>query len=120
MSYWTKREEYDILILKYEEMKKDLGPVILRVAEYLGKTLTSEQVSILKDHLSFENMKKNDSVNMELHCSMTRKLNNCEGTFMRSGTVGSYKVDMSEVMIKKFDEWTKENIAGTGLTFGNV
>lgn len=117
MGYWERQEEYNILIVKYEDMKKNLAPVILKVADYLGKTITNEQLAILEEHLSFKKMKLNKSVNFEAHCAMTRKLNGVEGTFMRSGTVGSYRADMSDAMIKVFDDWTEENLAGSGLEF---
>lgn len=38
---------------------------IRRVADFLGKKLTQDQIERLCDHLSIENFKKNPSVNSE-------------------------------------------------------
>ena len=65
LSYWTRRNQPNILFITFEEMKSDLPSVIRRTAEFLGKTLTEEQVERLADHLSFKNMKNNKAVNKE-------------------------------------------------------
>lgn len=46
-------------------MFKDLPSSIRRVANFLNKDVTEEQVTKLCDHLKFENFKKNDAVNFE-------------------------------------------------------
>lgn len=101
-------------------MKTNLPAVLKEVGQFLGKTLNDEQIKQLEDHLSFSKMKNNKSVNMEDYFEVLRKIHKSEGCFMRSGTVGSYKKDMSPEMTKIFDEWTEKNIAGTGLSFGEV
>lgn len=44
---------------------QDLPGSIRRVAKFLGKELTQQQMERLCDHLSFENFKNNKSVNFE-------------------------------------------------------
>lgn len=44
---------------------QDLQASIRRVADFLGKSLTSEEIKRLSDHLSFKNLKNNKSVNQE-------------------------------------------------------
>ena len=65
LSYWTRRNQSNILFITFEEMKSDLPSVIRRTAEFLSKSLTEEQVERLADHLSFKNMKSNKAVNKE-------------------------------------------------------
>ena len=96
-------------------MKKDLSKVIRQVSEFLERPLNEEQVKILTKHLSFEEMKKNPAVNYELVCDLNKrfKLTEYDGVFMRSGSVGGHKDVMSPEMIKRFDEWIKENLEGS-------
>lgn len=54
-----------MLFLWYEEMKKDLGSVIRKTSSFLKKDFPEEKVTKLVDHLSFDNFKNNDAVNMK-------------------------------------------------------
>lgn len=100
-------------------MRKDLDAAIRKVANFLNKKLTDEQVEKLKEHLSFESMKNNRSVNYETLVELNSKfkLVDGEGSFMRSGAVGGYKQAMTPELIEKFDKWTLENTKGTGFSF---
>ncbi|KAJ8982719.1 hypothetical protein NQ317_019510 [Molorchus minor] len=113
--YWERRHQSNILFVKYEEMIKDLPTVIRRVAQFLEKDLTDQQVAFLTDHLSFASMKKNRSVNYDTLVEFNKKhnLTNFDGAFMNSGTVGSHKTKMSPEWIEKFDAWTEEHLKGS-------
>ncbi|XP_054263239.1 luciferin sulfotransferase-like [Macrosteles quadrilineatus] len=118
LSYWERRNDPNVLFLKFEELKKDLPSVVQRTSEFLGKNLTDKQVDELCEHLSFKNMKNNRAVNYEevIEINKKYKLVEAEGSFMRSGQVGEWKILMSPEWIKRFDDWTEENLRGTGLT----
>lgn len=112
------RNEPNVLFLNYEEMKKDFGSVIRKTAAFLGKSLTEEQVESLKDYLSVESMKRNRAVNYEgikefVEETLERGLP--EGEFIREGQSGGGSNKMGPEMSKRFDEWTRKKIAGTGL-----
>lgn len=107
------------MFLQYEDLKKDLPKEIRKVANFLNKSLSDQQVEILNQHLSFESMRNNKSVNYEMIQELNKKYNltQGEGIFMRSGRVGDYKAHMTDEMIQQFDEWTKKNTEGTGLNY---
>ncbi|XP_067007720.2 luciferin sulfotransferase [Anabrus simplex] len=117
MSFWNRRDQPNILFLKYEDMKKDLPSVIRKTADFLGKTLNDEQVETLADHLSFQNMKNNKAVNYEavVEINKAHNLIDADGAFMRSGKVGEWKAVMTPELSDLFDHWTEKNLAGTGL-----
>ncbi|KAF2886583.1 hypothetical protein ILUMI_19590 [Ignelater luminosus] len=117
LGFWKQRDAPNIFFIKYEDMKEDHPAVIRKVARFLGKELTDEQVGILVKHLSFESMKKNNAVNWEDYVQQLKKNNvgNKDDSFIRIGKVGTYKKELSPDTIKEFDAWTKKNITGTSL-----
>jgi hypothetical protein len=107
------RHNSNVLFLRYEEMKSDLGGVIRRVSQFLQKPLTDEQIEVLNHHLDFESLKKNPAVNYKpLEHEHLWKLR-AKSLFVRKGTVGDYKTIMSLDMQKKFDEWSECSIQDT-------
>ena len=56
-NYLNLPDYENILYLTYEEMSVDLEGTIVKVAEFLGKTVSSENAEKIKDYLKFENMK---------------------------------------------------------------
>ncbi|XP_046737699.1 luciferin sulfotransferase-like [Diprion similis] len=119
LGYWEKRIEDNVLFLKYEDMKQDLPSVIKKTATFLGKNLTTDQLSSLTEHLSFESMKLNPAANNEdlVHLMKEVLQSEVEGKFMRSGEMNQWKSAMTQDMIERFDQWTRENLKGTGLSF---
>ncbi|KRT80645.1 hypothetical protein AMK59_5912 [Oryctes borbonicus] len=121
MSYWNRRHLSNLLIIRYEDMKKDLPSVIRKVAKFLDKEIRDDQMEKLTKHLSFEEMKKNAAVNFEGHVSCIKECMGSDytatGSFMRAGQAGNYKAEMTKEMIDIMDKWIEENTAGTGLTF---
>ncbi|KAF2902890.1 hypothetical protein ILUMI_03295 [Ignelater luminosus] len=114
-SYWNRRHLPNLLVNKYEDMKADLPSTIKVVAKFLNKEISEEQVHLLCNHLSFQSMKKNPAVNFEDRIARIRSMNLIvkDKAFIRSGTVAKYKEELSPETIAKFDEWIKQNIAGT-------
>ncbi|CAG9821979.1 unnamed protein product, partial [Phaedon cochleariae] len=119
LPFWERRDQPNILFLKYEELIHDLPSVIRNVANFLDRPLSCEQVEVLSSHLSFASMKNNPAVNYEMVVDLNRKFNliECEGSFMRSGKVGDYKAKMAPEIIETFNEWTAKNLNGSSLKY---
>ncbi|KAF5284308.1 hypothetical protein FQA39_LY04601 [Lamprigera yunnana] len=100
LSVWEQRHRFNILFLKYSDMKKDLVGVIKTVANYLERDLSEDAIQELSKHLSFDSMKNNSNVNFV-------------PGFVRQGNIGGYRSEMSEAQIKEFKKWTAENTKGT-------
>lgn len=87
-------------------MKSDLKSVILKVADFLEKTLSEQDVEKLLEHLSFDSMKENPFINVK---PMNNTKIGPDEQFVRKGIVGDHKNQMSSEIIKMFDEWTLAN-----------
>nr|CAD7402045.1 unnamed protein product [Timema poppensis] len=122
LDYWEKRDEHNVLFNSYEGMKKNLKSVILKTCKFLGKSYTNDEVESLSDHLSFNSMKDNPSVNLEFFTKQEIERNNMEETkdlkFIRQGETGGWKKVMSLELAARFDAWTAEKLDGSGYEVG--
>ncbi|ENN80413.1 hypothetical protein YQE_03161, partial [Dendroctonus ponderosae] len=105
-------------LIEYEEMRLDTRGTVEKIANYLGKTLTEEQVDQICEFVSFNTMRNNKACNLQV------LVDNKKGDdfytksgkhFVRKGIIGDYKNYMSPEMIARFDNWIEENIRGTDL-----
>ena len=80
---WSKRHHPNMCFVFYEELKRDLRGQIERVAKFLGKEVSAENVEKLAEHLRFDNFKKNGTVNNEIGKELGFMKPN--GDFIRKG-----------------------------------
>ena len=145
-SYLTHEDDPHLLILSYEEMSKDpadsirvsaflwkqkslelfsfaIGPHRCRdfsfqkIATFLGKHLSNEEVTTLVEHTSFNRMKTNPAVNYE-HWDSLGIRNVGEAKFYRKGKVGDWHNHFTDRTNAEFDEWlSKSNTKNLKFTF---
>lgn len=120
LDFWKRRNNPNMLIIKYEDMKRNMESVIKKTSKFLDTHLTKNQISALTEHLSFDKMSKNPYVNYEsdikiVHFFMRNADKN--GKFMRRGEIGSYKSDMDKTMEIMFDDWIEKNMQHEKITF---
>lgn len=129
LEYYKRRNQPNILLVKYEDMKRDLPSVIRQCAEHLevNRTITSDDIDKLCDHVKFEKMEKNMSVNLEtivFHDELAKESINQEMynkvKFIRKGQIGDWQNHFSPETNEKFDKWIEENLDSTGMTFDYV
>lgn len=80
-SWLTKRDEFDILLVKYEDLQEDSRREITRIVRFLGREETDEAIARIADKTSFKNCKAK-----ELFVSHDAK----EESFLRKGVVGDW------------------------------
>ena len=112
---WAFRNHPNVCLLFFEDMKKDLAKNVRKVAKFLGKELTDENVEALVDHLSFKKMKNNPSVNKEE--AKTANMFKEDGVFMRKGEVGDWKNYFTDEMNKRMNEAIEKHLKPIGLEF---
>lgn len=119
-SYWEQKSRSNMLFLKYSDLKRDLPGMIKKLAAFLEKPLTEEEVQEIVEFVSFDSMKKHVGKEMnDFKMLMTTAYNTCvqKSDFVREGKEDGYKNVMSEELIQEFDKREKEAILGTDLSF---
>jgi len=113
---WNLRHHPNMCFIFYEGMKRDLKSQIHKVATFLGKSYSDEQVDKLASHLHIDNFKNNPFTNREHEkdIGMQRK---DRGNFVRKGKTGDWKNHFTPEMNAEFNRFMAEAMKGTDLQF---
>ncbi|XP_022104123.1 sulfotransferase 1C2-like [Acanthaster planci] len=112
--FWKRRHEPNILLLRYEDLKKDLRGNVERISLFLGKNLPAKKLDEITEHCKFANMKANPMANHDVLYPESTKSGR---SFMRKGKVGGWKEHFTVAQNEAMDALIKEKLHGTGLTF---
>ena len=85
LSWWAHKDDHNVLILKYEDMKKDLPSAVATIAKFIGQDISKELVDEIAHRTTFDNMKKDSTANYE---QLGRFKLPTRTDFMRKGEVG--------------------------------
>ncbi|CAK9809497.1 Luciferin sulfotransferase [Anthophora plagiata] len=111
---WAHKNHPNFLFMFYEEMQHDFPKAIKKVAKFLGKAYTEEQIKELTNFLNIKNFRDNPMVN-------SSELKECgiitAGTFVRKGQSGEWKDMFTPELNAKANQWIEENLKGSDLTF---
>jgi len=115
LEYWDHVKDGNVLFVKYEDLHKDCEREIERLAKYLGKNLTPEQISTIANCASFKEMSAKGTTN---HSQWDGKnISDPNQKFMRKGKVGDWKNHFDVEMNRRFDEYIARNIGKSTLTY---
>jgi hypothetical protein len=98
-SWWPYRDHEKVLLLRYKDLKRDLGGVVDQIAAFLDWELNPEQKAKVLEYSSFDWMKAHDE-------KFSRQTESGEasfkpGRFIRQGRVGAYKELITPALEKK-------------------
>lgn len=113
---WQRRSHPRVLFMFYEEMSRDTPAAIRRVASFLEKSPSDEQVARLADHLDIVNFRRNPSVNSERLFELGIMRREEEG-FIRKGGIGGWTNYFSPELEAQADRWIAENLSKTDMRF---
>ena len=115
LGWWEHRNDDNVLFLKYEDMKKDIRSAVVRIASFIGKDLTEEEVDTVIKKSTFSNMKDNPTTNYEW---FPKEIKHPKATpFIRKGVVGGWKDTFTPELSGQFDAFFTHKLKAAGLEF---
>lgn len=111
LDWWARKDEKNVLFLKYEDLKQDLKGQTKIIAEFMGYSLSEEEAEGIQEKCTFQAMKANDQA-MQVFGKLFK-----QGTYLRKGIVGDWKNHFSPAQLEKFNELYKSRMQGSGLRF---
>lgn len=94
---------------------KDLEGEVIKLATFLGKTLSEKELDQLVNHLSFGSFEKNGAVNMEIFKEIDY-MNKNAGNFIRKGMWKIGKKNQTEFKVILNDSSYMKGLLVTGRT----
>ncbi|XP_060595160.1 sulfotransferase 4A1-like [Ruditapes philippinarum] len=116
LEFWQRRNDPNVLFLKYEDIVKDMPKAVRRIADFLKRQITDDDVARICEHCHVDNMRKNDKVNMSYWRDVKKVYDNLDGGFINKGKAGAWKDLLTPDKVEKINGLLKE-IEGSGLTF---
>lgn len=113
LPWWEKRNEPNVLFMKYEDMKKNLQDAVLRISKFLEKSISEEELGDICEKSSFDAMKNNPYSNpdyMGIPLFTRQPI-----PFMRKGVIGDWRNYFTVAQNDRFDELYQRKIEGSGL-----
>lgn len=113
LGYWNNHTSFSFFLLKYEDLHDDFSGTVQKLADFLGKELTADQLKAIEEHTNFGSMKSNDKLNKSDDPTFDFSISK----YMRQGKVGQWRNYFTEDQHQFIDQLCREKLAGTGLEF---
>ncbi|XP_069829750.1 amine sulfotransferase-like [Dendropsophus ebraccatus] len=113
--WYTHKDDFNILFMTYEEMKKDLKPAVKKICKFVDINLDEEAIDLVVEKATFKEMKQDPLANyIFLSNDIADKQ---RGVFLRKGTVGDWKNIMTVAQNEMFDKVYKEKMGDLPIKF---
>ncbi|KAM4824955.1 sulfotransferase 2A1-like [Thomomys bottae] len=106
--WMSMRERENVLLLSYEEMKKDTRGTVEKICQFLGKKLEPKELDLVLENSSFQAMKENKMSNF----SLAKLDSDGHSVMMRKGVSGDWKSHFTVAQAEAFDKLFQAKMAG--------
>ena len=113
LEWWERRNEPNQLVVFFEDMLRQPAREIRRIAAFLGRDLTEDNLRKIMEHTRFDNMRNNPSTNYSTMPGVNFQ-------FMRKGQVGDWKNHFTVAQNDYFDREVIPKLQEKGLFFHYV
>ena len=111
-SQYLRMDHPNMLVLWYENMKKDQRKMVVDIKNHIKYDIYEEQIAALTEFMKFENYQKSSSMNKDRDTGKET-----EGIkFVRKGIVGDSKNHFDDDMARDWDEWIVEEFKKTEIS----
>ena len=114
LSWWAHKDDENVLLLTFEDMKKDLPTAVARIAKFIECDVTDEVIAKVAAKTSFDVMKNDDTAN---YSWVPPEFVKPGTTFMRKGEVGDWRNYFTPEQSAEMDKICRERLNGSGLEF---
>jgi hypothetical protein len=116
MNLWAREADQvqDLLIVRYEDMRREPVEVLSRIAAFIGEEAKPEFIEEAVEYASVANMRKLESTNRFAFAGGRLKpgdKNNPDSYKVRRAKVGGYRDYFDEEQIEKIDRYVAEQLA---------
>lgn len=112
LSWWSHRDDDNVLVLKYEAMKKDLPSAVSKIAKFIGQDIDKKLIDEISDKTTFDNMKKDSSANCKWISEGYRDGHN---PYVRKGVVGGWRDYFTPKQAERLDVLYETRLKAAGL-----
>ncbi|KAJ8031672.1 Sulfotransferase family cytosolic 1B member 1 [Holothuria leucospilota] len=99
----------NILIISYEDMKKDMTAAVKSIASHIGHEVTAEVIAKVVTNSAIDAMRKNYQEASKTQDNVAVNFS----SFIKTGTAGRWKTEVPEDKWKKLNENFKEKVKDT-------
>ncbi|XP_077018843.1 amine sulfotransferase-like [Tamandua tetradactyla] len=115
--WYEHKHDFNILFMKYEDMKKDLRSSVLKLCSFLEKELSEKDLDAVVRQSTFQNMKSDPLANYDYFLKDLVGTRTNDGCFLRKGTVGDWKHHLTVEQNERFDRIFQRNMKDFPLEF---
>nr|CAB3266697.1 sulfotransferase family cytosolic 1B member 1 [Phallusia mammillata] len=110
-SFYEHKNDGNVLLLCFEDLKKDFRGQVEQVAKFLDIEITNDRILEVEKLCSFQTMKENIDTNKN------QQLQEFQTANMRKGDVGSWEEVLTDEQSKLVDEKFNQVLNGTDVKF---